>query len=231
MIFEFPAGPDDVDRAVSGLGLGGPRPVLTLVGGAAGLDDATRDRLTDLFTEVIVPVVERTGAAAVDGGTDGGVMGMLGRARAGHPGFPLIGVAAEGTVEFPGHVPQIADSARLEPHHTHFVVVPGRDWGDEGPYLPLVAAAVAGGAPRVTVLVNGGEIAITDALLAVEHHSDLLVLRGTGRTADRIAAAVEGHGPAGDERIERLALSERVRVLPVDDLPALADQLERHLRR
>jgi hypothetical protein len=231
VIFEFPAGPDDVVRAVAGLRLGGPRPVLTIVGGAGRLDDDARERLTDAFAEVIAPAVARNGAVAVDGGTDVGVMRLFGRAHAAHPRFPLIGVLAAGTVEFPGNVPQIDDFARLEPGHTHFVVVPGRDWGDEVPYLPLVAEAVAGGAPRVTMLVDGGDISLSDALLAVERGSPLLVLRGSGRLADRVAAAAEGCDPAGDERIGRLAQSDLVRVVPLDDHAGLADRLDRHLNR
>lgn len=229
MIFEFPAGPGDVGRAVAGLGLGGPRPVLTVVGGAGRLDEVARERLTGTIAEVIAPAVARNGAVVVDGGTDAGVMRLLGRANAPHPRFPLVGVLAGGTAKFPGNVPQIDDFARLGPGHTHFVVVPGRDWGDEVPYIPLVAEAVAGGAPRVTMLVDGGDIALSDALLAVERGSPLLVLHGSGRLADRVAAAAEGRGPAGDERIGRLARSDLVRVVTLDDHAGLADRLDRHL--
>jgi TRPM family ion channel len=226
VIFERPAGPDDVGRAVAALGLGGPRPVLTLVGGAGGMDGQTRDQLATLFSTVIAPAVARHGAAAVDGGTDNGVMRLLGRARA---GFPLVGVVAEGTVEFPGNTPRIDDFGHLDAHHTHFVVVPGDVWGAESPYIPLVAAALAGGAPRVTVLVNGGDITLIDALLAIEHRTPLLVLRGTGRLADEIAAAADDPAGRGDEGIARLALSDLVRVVPVDNRTELAAQLERYL--
>ena len=231
MILQHPAGPGDVARAVSALGLGGPRPVLTVVGGAGGLDDELHDRLVTLFCEVIAPAVARHGGVAVDGGTASGVMRLLGRARAGGPEFPLIGVAAGGTVQFPGNRPKIDDFQPLDPHHTHFVVVPGDAWGTESPYIPLVATAVAAGAPLVTLLVNGGDIALADALLSVAHGIPLLVLSGTGRLADRIAAAVAGHPPAGDERLARLAVSDLVRVVPVDDHIEVAGRLERHLGR
>jgi hypothetical protein len=231
VIFSRPAGPDDVGRAVSALGLGGPRPVLTVVGGAAGLDPVDRDRLGSLFSEVIAPAIARHGAAAVDGGTDNGVMRLLGQARAELPEFPLIGVLAEGTVEFPGNTPRIDDFGHIDPNHTHFVVVPGDFWGAESPYIPLVASALASGAPRVAVLVNGGEISLSDALETLEHGSPLLVLRGTGRLADKIAAAAEDPAARGDERIARIALSDLVRVVPVDNRTDLAAQLERYLTR
>jgi hypothetical protein len=229
VIFQRPAGPDDVGRAVSALGLGGPRPVLTVVGGAGGLGEQMHARLTRVFGEVIAPAVARHGAVAVDGGTDSGVMRLLGRARADLPDFPLIGVAAVGTVDFPGNAAQIDNSEQLDANHTHFVVVPGGEWGTESPYLPLVAEAVAAGAPRVTVLVNGGDIALADSLLAIECGIPLLVLSGTGRLADTIAAAVATPAADGDERIARLARSKLVRVVSVDNHRELAGQLDHHL--
>jgi hypothetical protein len=50
----------------------------------------------------------------------------------------------------------------LEPNHTHVVVVPGADWGDEVPWLSAVAATIAGDAPSITLLANGGEIVYRD---------------------------------------------------------------------
>jgi hypothetical protein len=239
VILERPAGPDDVGRAVAALGLGGPRPVLTVIGGADGLDEALHQPLAALFSDVVVPALARHGAAALDGGTDSGVMRLFGRARAERPDFPLIGVAAAGTVEFPGNKPSIEYFARLDPNHTHFVLVPGDRWGAESAYFPLVAAALAAGAPRAAILINGGGITLTDAQLTVDHGTPLLVLSGTGRLADQIAAAVTAPAvtapavtaPAGggEAGIGRLALSDRVRVLPVDDRTAVAAQLEQYL--
>jgi hypothetical protein len=231
VIFSRPAGPDDVGPAVAALGLGGPRPVLTVVGGAGRLTGDDRDRLATLFSEVIVPAITRNGAAAVDGGTDDGVMRLLGEARAGGDPFPLIGVFAAGTVAFPGNTPVIEDFGHVAPHHTHFVVVPGEAWGAESPYLPLVASAVAAGEPRVTLLVNGGEVALSDARETIERGIPLLVLRGTGRLADRIAAAADDPAGCGDERIAHIALSDLVRVVPVDDRAGLAARLDAYLSR
>jgi SLOG in TRPM, prokaryote len=221
-------GPGDVDRAVASLDLGGPRPVLMLIGGADRLAD---DRLAATFTELIAPAVVRHGAAAVDGGTDSGVMRLLGRARAGGPEFPLVGVAARGTVRFPGNEPTVNDAAPLDDNHSHFVLTPGTAWGHEGPYLPLVAAALADGRPTVVVLVDGGEIALDDAARSVRLGLRLLVLGGSGRTADRIAGAVAGSAPDGDERIALLAASEHVRVVSVHDHRAIAGRLDEALGR
>ena len=41
--------------------------------------------------------------------------------------IPLVGVAAFGTITLPGGDDRL-DKARLEPHHGHFVLVPGSKW-------------------------------------------------------------------------------------------------------
>ena len=123
---------EDLPSAVGILGLEPPRPTVVIVGGAGGLDEADIDRLRPIFTSGIVPVLERYGAAAVDGGTLAGVMRLCGEARASHgASFPLVGVAAAGTVQRPGR-PAPPDGAALEPHHSHFLIVPGDESGGGG---------------------------------------------------------------------------------------------------
>ncbi len=88
--------------ALRELGLRRSNPTLVLVGGAGGLGDAELDRLRPLFVEVLAPLAETLGASVVDGGTDSGVMRLMGQARAETDvTFPLIGVAATGTVALP----------------------------------------------------------------------------------------------------------------------------------
>jgi len=85
-------------EALEAAGLPSPGPVLVVVGGAGRLDAAELRRLTPLFRDGLVPALERVGAVAVDGGTDAGVMRLLGDAREdSSASFPLVGVAAEGT--------------------------------------------------------------------------------------------------------------------------------------
>ena len=193
-------------------------PVLVLVGGAKGMDDQALETLAAVLRDVVVPCVERHGAAAVDGGTDSGVMRMLGRARAGS-GFALVGVAAAGTVRVPGGGPVIDDAADLEPHHTHLVLVPGDAWGDESPWLAGVADAIAAGRPSLTVVVNGGEITYQDALASLGRRRPVVVLAGTGRAADAIAGARSGS--ADDPRAAEVAASPLTQVVAVGDAGAL----------
>jgi hypothetical protein len=223
------ADPAGVARAVEALALGGPHPVVTVIGGAGGLAGARLALAATVFDEAVAPAIRAHGAAAVDGGTDSGVMALLGHARRAGSPFPLIGVAALGTVQVPGH--PASGTAALEPNHSHFVLVPGTKWGDEAPYLPLVADAVAGARPAVTVLINGGEVSFDDAARALAHRRPLLVLGGTGRTADRIAAAVADPAGCGDERAATIARSPLVRVVAATDSTAIAARLDEILSR
>jgi hypothetical protein len=109
-------------------------------------------------------VAERLGLVVIDGGTDAGVMRLIGRARTRAAAtFPLVGVPAAGTVRFPGkhwrarrRWPLKHPGGRrrwpLDAHHSHFVLVPGTAWGDEAPWIARVATELAGGWPSLTVL-------------------------------------------------------------------------------
>jgi len=68
-----------------------------------------------------------------------------------------------------------------------------------------VAAEIAQGRPSITLLVNGGEIAWDDITKSVEAHRPVVVIKGSGRTADKLAAAMQGD--AVDERAQKLIAS------------------------
>jgi hypothetical protein len=204
--------PSDIPIALAALGLNGPGRVVVLVGGAGGLDADDLDNLGPLFEQALVPVAERFGAFVVDGGTDAGVMHLIGRARSDAGAtFSLVGVAAAGTVSFPGAGPERVGAAPLDAHHTHFVLVPGADWGAESPWIAQVGTELAGGLPSATVLVNGGEIAYEDADHSLRAGRPVLTVMGSGRTAEDLASAVQG-APA-DKRAVRLAASGLVRTV------------------
>jgi hypothetical protein len=230
--------PSDLSAALAGLGLHAPRLVVVLIGGAGLMDAGDLDRLRPLFERGLVPVAERLGAVVIDGGTDAGVMYLIGRARTrAEATFPLVGVPAAGTVRFPGKHPGARRHwplrARrrwpLDAHHPYFVLVPGAEFGDEAPWIARVATELAGGWPSVTVLVNGGEIAYLDMECSLHAGRPVLAIAGSGRTADQLATAVRG-GPA-DERAIRLAASGLVEAVDADDLEALDRAVGARLRR
>ena len=106
-------------------------------------------------------MITRLGLVAIDGGTWSGVMRLFGEVRSDADlDFPLLGVAAVGTVMLPGAQPRQDDAAGLDPDHSHFLLVPGDEWGAEAGWIARVATVLAGDTPSATVLINGGEIAI-----------------------------------------------------------------------
>jgi hypothetical protein len=181
--------------------------------------------MSSLLRDHVLPLLEDLRAVVVDGGTDAGVMRVMGMATH-ETGLevPLIGVAAAGTVLVPGR-PAAADAADLEPHHTAFLLVPGDAWGDESPWLGAVASAIGG--PSATLLVNGGDIAYEDAQHSVDAGRHVVVAAGTGRTADALAAALRGESV--DRRAVTLARSGLVRAVDAADGVQLADMLRRLL--
>lgn len=196
-------------------------PVLVLVGGAGGLGADDEAGMTVLIRDYLVPVVVRAGASVVDGGTNAGIMRAIGSARSDAGAqFQLVGVAATGTVPFPGDAPEDDAEAEVDSNHTHIVLVPGTDWGDESPWLSEVASALSAGYSSATLLVNGGEIAYADVQLSLTAGRPLIVLAGSGRTADAIASAAGN--PSADERAQRILASPLVRVVSLGTPDSLA---------
>jgi hypothetical protein len=208
--------PGDLATALQDLGLAPPVPTLVVVGGAADLPAEDAVRLEPAIG-ALSAAAERSGAAVVDGGTDSGTMRLLGRARSRGGSFPLVGVAVEALA---------AD--QLEPNHTHAVLVPGGDWGDEVPWLARVADLLAAGAPTLTVVANGGDIALEDAAASIASGRPVLVLDGSGRGADELASAARG-GPAR-RRAREVAESGLVLTFELrEDAHGLAEEVGRIL--
>ncbi len=212
---------------LSQAGLASPMPVVVLVGGAGGLEPRESSVCARLFAEALVPVLDKSGACLVDGGTASGIMALAGQARhgAGASG-PHVGVVAVGTVNWPGR-PARPDAANLDSHHTHVVVVPGDEWGDEAPWISEIASLLAGTAPSVTVLANGGPVAFDDVRHSLAAGRPVLVLADTGRTAADIAAARAGS--QHDARASEVAASPLVSIVR-DDPAELFAEMTRLLR-
>ena len=218
VVIRLEDGPESADQvgpllARAGIRLG--QPVVVLVGGASGMSTADVATASALFDGALVPALRTTGAGLVDGGTNAGVMALAGSARSRaslggtHIGVIAAGVIAAGALADVGGNDRSSDPVQLEQHHSHVLVVPGADWGDEAPWLSRVATVVSDGQPSVTLLVNGGDIAYQDMELSLEAGRPAIVIAGTGRTADDIAAS-----PPATPRARALARSPLVRVIP-----------------
>ncbi|MDX2217104.1 MAG: hypothetical protein SFY66_27805 [Oculatellaceae cyanobacterium bins.114] len=208
-------------QALKELGLPKRQRVLVIIGGASKLSDEDFNRVQLLFLEVLAPLATQWGACVVDGGTDAGVMRLMGQARSTlNASFPLIGVTPVGLAVLPGQSATSPDAASLESNHTHFLLIPGSNWGDESPWIADVASVLADDQPSVAVLINGGEVSWKDASQNVQEGRSVITMAGSGRTADVLAAVLRGQ--ATDQRAQEIIQSGLVKAI---DLTAGREEL------
>ena len=208
----------DLASVLAAINLTEQRPVLVVIGGASLISEEDLQRLQRLFSEVLAPLAEELGLIVADGGTDAGVMRLMGNAREQSTGlFPLVGVSPINLVKLPNNKNISTNLTDLEPHHTHFLLVPGSDWGDESPWLAKIASQIAGNYPSVTVLVNGGMIALVDAQENLKVHRPLVAIEGSGRLADEIASAVHHPDQEIRQEIARLIETGEITIFNLED--------------
>jgi len=187
----FPEKPIDLPQAISELQLENGRPVLVLIGGEI---DKQQAAMTRRAIQTIARVVQALNAVIICGGTDMGVMDEIGQIRWQNLyTFPLIGVAPEDLVTWPGG-PQSAKFLwwgkqrwQLESHYSHFILVPGSQFGDESPWIVDAATILSEGHRSVTILINGGEVSRKDIELSLKHNRQVIALSHTGRLADELS--------------------------------------------
>lgn len=174
------AAPGEIAAALDELTIPHPRSVIVLVGGADGIGWLDSFPVRKAI-RIVARLAEETQSVVVDGGTQAGIMTEIGRERKSRAlSFPLIGVVFEKLLE------KEKPEEVLDPHHTHFFLVPGRKWGDEAVWIAKIATAVAGDRKSITILINGGSISKTDVEFSHGEDRPAFVMRGTGRMADEI---------------------------------------------
>ena len=145
-----------------------------------------------LFRRGLLPAAVRYQSIIIDGGTQSGVMQIMGESLAEeNDSIRLIGVAPESKVSYAGKTGK--DLAALDPNHTDFFLVEGADWGDETATIFKLAAGLATlekekkqrALPIAAVLVGGGTIAGQEILTAVRKGISVLVIRNSGGFADQ----------------------------------------------
>jgi hypothetical protein len=229
---------EDLAIKMSAAGLSGGRPVLVVIGGASGLTGAAEQVARRIVEQIAVPAAIECEAAIADGGTDSGVMRLVGKAHA-EAGAPtlLVGVAVRHLIRLPEQAAsEVAENgADAEPHHTHLILVPGKDWGDESPWLSAVAAQLSTGCGACTLVLNGGAITLSDVRYSLSAGRPVVVASGTGRSADLLAASIrrDGRVPTEDDRgqLEHAIATGLVTILDAEGpITAQRDQLSRLLR-
>lgn len=219
---------DDLPIVLERFGLQRTRPTLTLVGGADKMAPQDALHLQEFFITVARSIMEIDGAI-VDGGTNSGIMKLIDQAYADlNASFPLVGVAPFLKVNLP-HVCHLKSvSSTPAPHHTHFIFVPGDQWGAESPWLTEVTTHLAGSLRSLTLVVNGGEVTWKDMLASIEVQRLTLVLAGSGRAADQVAAALQG--VSEDDRANQIVASGLVKLIHLETgLSELAQQIKEFL--
>ncbi|PYK19716.1 MAG: hypothetical protein DME55_04275, partial [Verrucomicrobia bacterium] len=109
----------------------------------------------------------------------------------------------------------IVNGASLEPNHSHFILVESDEWGGETGTMFKVAKAL--NVPVATMLINGGQIAGSEALQSVRNGWQLFVIEGSGRFADELSAAVRDGQFAKSVEVSEIARSGRVALFHVND--------------
>jgi hypothetical protein len=217
----------DVDPAILVAELKLPKAsrLLMISGGAANMSDEIFTRLVTLFAEV-GKLVRDDGITVIDGGTQSGVMKLMGQAlgRAG-AAVTHIGVLPA-YAEVDDHGTHAEDT--LEPHHSCFVLVESDTWGSEVEVMYNLAAHLSIDIPSVAMLINGGSIALQEIEKNVEQGREIVVIVGSGRLADEIADAILNPGPHVSERIAAIVENGNLTLFnlaaPPDRLAAILQQ-------
>lgn len=231
----LPTPTDPAETILDALALPPYQAVLVVLGGAGNLDKALWPRLVPLFGRGLARAAHEAHAVIVDGGTQAGVMALMGEGLTSQGlQTPLVGVAPASLTTWPDN--PAADTTALEPNHSHFVLTPGTQWGSEtatlfGLVQALIARPAAGGpptgrlqpagpgrVPALVVLAGGGGVAAIELVQAVRQRLPVLVLAGSGGLADQLAAAwATRDTPPDDPNLAEIVADGLLRFYPITD--------------
>ena len=185
----FPAAQVTIADIVSALDLKKYDAVILIIGGADGVEDKFKQRLIQLFGRGIARAAANANAVIIDGGTQSGVMAMMGQGVADRGSkCSLVGVAPKGLVQYPGSAVQ--STVNLDPNHSHFVLTEGNEWGSELETIFNIASELTSRVPKaVAILASGGDKSRDEVVQAVRQNLPLVVIEGSGGLADDISAA------------------------------------------
>jgi hypothetical protein len=198
------------EEAAAALELPRPRGLIVINGGTADLSPDLDAALRRTLGEGLARVAIEEGLTVVTGGTDAGVFALFGEALDDELSAPCVGVVPDGRViwpggEGPGRMPSDEEPVQLEPHHSHFLLVEGDEWGVETDAMLALSEALSGGCPSLAVLAGGGAGARREVLAHLRAGREVIVIGGTGRFAERLAEATVGRGETAEETAEMVA--------------------------
>ncbi len=196
MVIEVPPSIDP-DELLDRLQLSAIRTTIVVNGGTSEYPDDQAREIANALRAAVAELANWPAPAILTGGTDAGIFHLLGQV-VGDLAFagPVVGIVPAGKVDVDQR--DDPDGETVESHHTHVVVVQGGEWGDETPVMLALCDALRRRGPVAVVVAGGGD----NARREVDGHEAagrrLLVLVGTGRLSDELAA----EDPSGREVIE-----------------------------
>jgi len=243
---------------VRDLALGSPVAVVVLAGGDDALPETLRPRITQLVARGLLRTLNHladqatgsAGACCVVRACGPGLPTLLGQAAADSGGaVTVLGVAPAGVLALPG-VAADAGSA-TEPAVaglSHLLATSGAAWGDElaakfnlaqalataGPQTGTRAAQATPAAPQPLLLViGGGAGAVAEVQLAVRRGWPVLLVEGSGGTADALAQQLAQGQADGDDPVvaEILADGRFTRITLGEHAAAAVESLAHAVQR
>ena len=191
----FPVERSNLAEAILDLGLNREYPVIVLIGDEI---NEPHGEVTRRAIEMIARTAEGMNAVVICGGRDIGVMAEIGKVKSqnGYK-FPLVGVTPEEQVTWPNGPLNTKflwlgkQRWQLPSHYSHFILVPGDQFGDEAPWIVDTATLLSKGQRSVTILISGGDISRKDIELSLENGRPVIALSRTGGLADEFARQPE----------------------------------------
>ena len=204
------------DEIIAVLKLPQPRALICLNGGTAELGETLKTQLRGLLVDGLARVAAENAITLVTGGTDAGIFSLLGEGlekwgRQAH----CLGVTPSAPVTWPG---RSEGETPLEPHHSHFIVVDGKDWGDETRTMYSVVQALSRDCPSIAIFAGGGDVTLREMRANVEQDREMILIAGSGRSTDAVLDIRAG-APSSDQALEEIASKGRIVRFEIDGAP------------
>jgi len=197
------------------LKLPAPRPTVLLNGSTSSQQTTLYERVQSLIQDGLARWLVEQNASVITGGTDAGIFALLGQgfARWGRPAA-CIGIAVANLVRVPGATDQ---RIALEPNHSHFVLVPGTQWGDETETMYAIADNYAAPACSVALYVGGGPLTLNEMAANARTNRPMILIAGSGGAADAVLAAA---GQQNSPLYTDICSAGTIHALPITSTPA-----------
>jgi hypothetical protein len=152
-------------------------------------------------------VAAQNAITLLTGGTDAGIFSLLGAGLAKwERKASCIGVTPAAPVTWPGR--EQGDTP-LEPHHSHFVVVEGEEWGDETQTMYSIAHALSHDCPSIAVFAGGDNVTLREMQANVDHGREMILIAASGRKTDEVLDILAGSNTS-DRALQEIASKGKI---------------------